>query len=236
MRGGPGSPEAAPPTPLLTAAAAAAAVCGQSLRSVAAVRRLGSARGGSSLTGLTPVSAPFCFLLSPRLGSRKRGVQKKETSALRSTERGPFGTNGARARALDARPGRRRTMRLETVLKLVPCVVFLLPHVMHAQTVPPPECAPGGHSVLQEPYRSATFSSSWLQQSGLQDFICDHSLAPGWYQFQIFEKPASMPTQCVEVDDRHATRASRSPWGERYPQEWAVEGREDALRNKATSL
>ncbi|CAB1333429.1 unnamed protein product, partial [Coregonus sp. 'balchen'] len=63
----------------------------------------------------------------------------------------------------------------------------------------PPECAPGGHSLLQNPYRSTSFSSRSLQQSALQNFICDHSLIPGWYQFQIFDKPASMPTQCVEA-------------------------------------
>ncbi|KAF3839609.1 hypothetical protein F7725_018326 [Dissostichus mawsoni] len=64
----------------------------------------------------------------------------------------------------------------------------------------PPECVSGGHSILQDPYRSTTFSSSWVQQSALQEFICDHSLSPGWYQFQIFDKPASMPTECVEVN------------------------------------
>ncbi|KAK5862118.1 hypothetical protein PBY51_017547 [Eleginops maclovinus] len=71
---------------------------------------------------------------------------------------------------------------------------------MHAQTELPPECVSGGHSILQDPYRSTTFSSSWVQQSALQEFICDHSLSPGWYQFQIFDKPASMPTECVEVN------------------------------------
>ncbi|XP_004560250.3 von Willebrand factor D and EGF domain-containing protein [Maylandia zebra] len=91
-------------------------------------------------------------------------------------------------------------MRPETLPKLLLCVAFSLPNAVHVQTVLPPECAPGGHSVLQNPYRSTTFSSSWLQQSSLQDFICDHSLTPGWYQFQIFDKPASMPTQCVEVN------------------------------------
>uniref|UniRef100_A0A096M1R2 UMOD/GP2/OIT3-like D8C domain-containing protein n=1 Tax=Poecilia formosa TaxID=48698 RepID=A0A096M1R2_POEFO len=64
----------------------------------------------------------------------------------------------------------------------------------------PPECLPGGHMVLQNPHRSTTFSSSSLQQSAPEDIICDHSLIPGWYQFQIFDKRARMPTQCVEVN------------------------------------
>ncbi|XP_041845055.1 von Willebrand factor D and EGF domain-containing protein [Melanotaenia boesemani] len=95
-------------------------------------------------------------------------------------------------------------MRFGALLKLLFCCVCSFPDAMHAQTavlaVLPPECTPGGHSVLQNPYRSTTFSSSWLQQSSLQDFICDHSLTPGWYQFQIFDKPAGMPTECMEVN------------------------------------
>ncbi|XP_029115904.1 von Willebrand factor D and EGF domain-containing protein [Scleropages formosus] len=62
-----------------------------------------------------------------------------------------------------------------------------------------PECSPDGHTLLQNPYRSTRFSSQRLQQSSLQDLVCDHSLTPGWYQFQIFSKPAMMPTTCVEM-------------------------------------
>ncbi|XP_015248179.1 PREDICTED: von Willebrand factor D and EGF domain-containing protein [Cyprinodon variegatus] len=92
-------------------------------------------------------------------------------------------------------------MRLRFLLRhLFLWAVFSLPHAMHAQTELPPECAPGGHLVLQDPYRSTTFSSSELQKSALHDIICDNSLSPGWYQFQILDKRASMPTQCVEVN------------------------------------
>lgn len=100
-------------------------------------------------------------------------------------------------------------------------------------SVLPPECAPGGHSVLQNPYRSTTFSSSWLQQSSLQDFICDHSLTPGWYQFQIFDKPASMPTQCVEVNDvfvKDFSKRVRSVYKCCVSYKWASKD-VDAVRN-----
>ncbi|KAM4736569.1 von Willebrand factor D and EGF domain-containing protein [Anableps anableps] len=91
-------------------------------------------------------------------------------------------------------------MRLWFLLRQLLWAVFSLPINMHAQTGLPPECVPGGHMVLQNPHRSTTFSSSSLQQSELQDVICDHSLTPGWYQFQISDKRASMPTQCVELN------------------------------------
>ncbi|KAK1802432.1 hypothetical protein P4O66_022091 [Electrophorus voltai] len=74
----------------------------------------------------------------------------------------------------------------------------LLPVELFAQSAP--ECYPGGHRLLRDPHRSVDFDSTELQNTAIQDVICDHSLPAGWYRFSIGNRAAEMPTRCVEMN------------------------------------
>ncbi|KAJ0009461.1 hypothetical protein NQD34_001163, partial [Periophthalmus magnuspinnatus] len=65
-----------------------------------------------------------------------------------------------------------------------------------------PECFPGAHRILRNPYRSTDFDSSELQNTAIQELICDHNLTPGWYRFTLNNKPPRCPpaVMCVQMN------------------------------------